>query len=173
MARGIGIALLLLTAVPLRAQDVPFEYQVKAAFIFNFIGFVDWPPAAQTGPFTICVAGRNPLGSELDRAVRGESIGGRPIQARIILEPDRQCRVVFVPRGSAAAAYLKAARNSPVLTIGETDDFLDLGGTIAFYLENGRVRFEISPVAAERSQLRISSRLLQLARIRNPGSEGR
>ena len=172
MARVLGIALLLL-AVPVHGQDVSYEYQVKAAFLYNFIRFVEWPPAAQSGSMIVCVAGRNPLGSFLEETVKGETLDGRPIIPRVILEPDPECRVIFVPDGATVSAYLRASRGAPVLTIGETNDFIDAGGIVRFYMENGKVRFEISPQAAERSQLRISSRLLRLARIRNPGGDGR
>lgn len=173
MVRGLAIALLLLLAVPLRGQDVTLEYQVKAVFVYNFTRFVEWPAQAQSGPVTICVAGRNPLGSFLEDTVRNETVGGRLIVTRVILEPDPTCRVVYIPRGAATPAYLRVARGAPVLTIGEADDFLEAGGIINFYLVNDKVRFEISTHAAERAQLRISSRLLQLARIRNPGGESR
>ena len=169
MARRLGIALSLLLAVPLYGQEVSYEYQVKAAFLYNFIRFVEWPPSAQSGQVTVCIAGRNPLGSFLEETVKGETTDGRPIVPKVILEPDPTCKVVFVPKGAATSAYLREARGVPVLTIGEVDDFLDAGGIINFYVENSKVRFEISPQAAERAQLRISSRLLQLARIRNPG----
>jgi hypothetical protein len=172
MARVLGIALLLL-AVPLHGQDVSYEYQVKTAFLSNFIRFVEWPPAAQAGQMTVCVAGRNPLGSFLEETVKGETLDGRQIVPRVILEPDATCRVIFIPDGAAVSAYLRAARGTPVLTIGETSDFLEAGGIVRFYMDSGKVRFEISTQAAERAQLRISSRLLRLARIRNPGGEGR
>jgi hypothetical protein len=170
-ARRLGIALLLLRAGPLHGQDVSVEYQVKAAFLYNFIRFVEWPPSAQSGDLIVCMAGRNPLGPYFEGTVKGETTGGRPIVPRVILEPDADCKVVFVPRGATTSAYLRAARGVPVLTIGEADDFLEAGGIINFYGDNGKVRFEISTQAAERSQLRLSSRLLRLARIRNPGDD--
>lgn len=180
MARRLGLALLLLvTAVPplwdgtVRGQEVTLEYKIKAAFLYNFVRFVEWPASALQGPLTICVAGRNPLGTVLEDTVRGETVGGRPIVTRVILEPEPGCHVVFMPRGSAAPIYLRSARTTPVLTVGETDDFLDQGGIIGFVMDGGRVRFEISPQAAERVNLRVSARLLQLAQIRNPGAAAR
>lgn len=167
MCRHFALALLLLAAAPLRAQDVPLEYQVKAAFLYNFVKFVDWPVGTQSGPLTICVAGRNPLGSVLEDTVRDETIGGRPITTRVILEPEAGCHVMFIPDGAATTAYLRAARTTPILTVGEKSSFLDAGGIINFFVDNGKVRFAINPQAAERAQLRISSRLLQLARIQN------
>jgi hypothetical protein len=176
MRGGIVLALFLIAAAFPRAQEVTSEYQVKAVFLFNFMKFVEWPASAPAGPLTICVAGRNPLGTFLDETIRGETAAGRPIVSRVILEPEPGCHLVFVPRGAATSAYLRASRDLPVLTVGEIPSFLEMGGIINFVLEEapvkdeGTVRFEISQQAAERVQLRISSRLLQLARMQNgPG----
>ena len=155
---------LLLLAAPLRAQEVPLEYQVKATYLYNFVKFIDWP-GQPAGPLNICVAGRNPFGTVLDDLLANETINGRPVRSRVILEPDAACQVVFVPNGAAASAYLRAARGAPVLTVGEESDFIGLGGMISLYLDNANVRFSINPGAADRAKLRISSRLLALARI--------
>ena len=170
---ALAMLVVLAPAGGLRAQDLSTAYQVKAVFLYNFARFVEWPAAAlQQGPLTICVAGRNVFGDELERTVRDETVGGRPIRIRVILEPESGCHVVFVPQGAAMTAYLRAAQSEPTLTVGETPGFIAAGGIINFYDDNNRVRFEISPQAAERSHLRISSRLLQLARI-VPGGEAR
>jgi hypothetical protein len=171
MRRVIIAAVLVIAGAYPRAQEIPIEYQVKALNLFNFMKFVEWPASAPTGPLTICVAGRNPFGTYLEETVRGESAAGRPIVVRVILEPEPGCHLIFVPRGAATTAYLRAARNAPVLTVGEIPSFVDMGGIVNFILDEGTVRFEISPHAADRAQLRISSRLLQLARIRNASGE--
>ena len=168
MTRPLSAVLALaLLAVPLLAQsDVSHEYRVKAAFLYNFFKYVEWPPSApQQGPMLICVAGRNPFGSVLEETVAGEAINGRPLRSRVILEPESGCHMVFVPNGAAASAYLRAARGTPTLTVGEHPDFIALGGMISFFLSDGNIRFSINPAAAERSGLRISSRLLELAQI--------
>jgi hypothetical protein len=162
------LALALLSPAVLHAQEVPLEYRVKAAFLFNFAKFVEWPPAADAGPLQICVAGRNVFGDALAETVRGENIHGRPLAIRVILEPEPGCHIIFVPRGAATAAYLRSARSSPSLTVGETPDFIAMGGIVNFVQEGTSVRFEIDPDAAERVGLRISSRLLRLARL--PGA---
>jgi len=167
MRRLLTLAVVMLATSAVGAQDVTREYQVKAVFLYNFAKFVEWPPSAATGPLTICVAGRNPLGTFLDDTVRGETVGGRPIQTRIILEPEPGCHVMFIPDGAAVGAYLRFSRTAPTLTIGETPAFLGLGGIISFFIDDGKVRFEINPQAAERAQLRVSSRLLRLSRIQN------
>ena len=164
MGRILALALLLAVA-PLRAQEVSLAYKIKAAFLYNFVKYVEWPASEMQGPLTICVAGRNVFGTVLDDTVRGETAGGRQIRTRVILEPEPGCHVVFVPVGAATPAYLRFARTEPMLTVGETRTFLNGGGIISFFLDNDKVRFEINPQAAERANLRISSSLLKLARI--------
>ena len=168
MIRSVAAVLTIAAlAAPLGAQEfVPDEYRVKAAFLYNFFKYVEWPPAAlQEGPLWICVAGRNPFGSVLVETVKGETINGRPLETRIILEPEPGCHIVFVPDGAAAPAYLRAVRGTPTLTVGERSDFIQAGGMVRFFIADGNVRFAINPVAADRAKLRISSRLLQLAEI--------
>ena len=170
MSKGCVLALLVLTGSVIRAQEPSLEYRVKAAYLYNFVQFVEWPPPAETGPLTICVAGRNPFGPALANTIRGESVNGRPLTVRVILEPQGDCDVVFVPDGAATAAYLRAARGTPQLTVGEHDDFLAQGGIINFIREQGKIRFEINTEAAAKADLRISSRLLRLARNAEPRS---
>src|SRR5204863_8590795 len=88
-------------ALPAAAQDVPLEYRVKAAYLYNFLKFVDWP-ADTAAPLTICVAARNPFGGVLADTVRGERVAGRPVVAKVVPEPDAGCHVLFIPRGTAA-----------------------------------------------------------------------
>ncbi|MGE0443655.1 MAG: YfiR family protein [Vicinamibacterales bacterium] len=167
LAWGLVLSLLAAT-VP--AQEPTLEYRVKAAYILNFIRYVEWPPGTLgDGPITVCVAGRNPFGTALEETVRGEAIEGRAIAVRVILEPEPGCHVLFVPTGANAGAYLRSARMTPVLTIGEAADFLPMGGIIGLRVDGGSVRFDIDQGAADRAALRISSRLLRLAR---PGAGG-
>jgi len=167
VTRRLLAVLLLAVAAHSRpaAQDVSKEYRVKAAFLYNFVKFVEWPGRTEPGPIVICVAGRNPFGSILDDTIRGETVRGRTLAARVILEPDTGCHVTFVPTGANASAYLRGARGTPTLTVGESLDFIQQGGLIRFYLDGGTVRFEINRDGADRAGVRISSRLLQLARI--------
>jgi len=166
--RRLLIALLLCAcAARTSAQDVGLEYRVKAAYLFNFTKFVEWPNGVvqNANAFRICTAGRNPFGPALASTLVGETAAGLPLTALVVAAGDASsCHVLFVPRGVAAAPYLRAVSASPVLTVGESPDFLAQGGAINFVLEGGRVRFEISQAAAERAQIRISSRLLQLGR---------
>ena len=169
--RRAGLLVLLALGGPIAsAQEPSLEYRVKAAYLYNFAQFVEWPSHPGRDPLTICVAGRNPFGSALADITRGETVNGRPLAVRVILEPEGGCDVVFVPQGSATSAYLKVARGAPQLTVGEDDDFLAQGGIINFVREAGKVRFEISAESAARADLRISSRLLRLARNVEPRS---
>ena len=157
------LTVLLALAVPLSAQEVPLEYRVKAAFLYNFARFVEWPATMAAGPLTLCVAGRNPFGDALEATLGGARIRGRAVTSRVITEPDSSCHIVFVPEGTGAAAYLRN-RQAPTLTVGESDDFIAMGGIVNFIREGGNVRFEIDAMAADRAGLRISSRMLRLAR---------
>ena len=162
IAAALALAMALATAEAV-ADDVALEYRVKAAYLLNFTRFIEWPAdQADTGPVTICVAGANPFGTVLDETLRDEQVGARTIRSRPAREGER-CHVLFIPAGVQADAYLKTPRR-PVLTVGESPDFLRRGGIVNFVIESGKVRFEINPEAAERAGLRISSRLMRLAR---------
>jgi len=171
--RRLAAAAALVVALQgvLPAQSVSEEYRVKAAFLYNFLKYVEWPADAADGPLVICVAGRNPFGSVLQELVRGEIVNERRVEARVILEPADGCHLLFVPAGAAMPAYLRAASGQPVFTVGESRAFMNEGGIASFYLDSGNVRFEINPAAAERARLRVSARLLQLARL--VGTESR
>jgi hypothetical protein len=164
----MALCLLLHGALPVRAEDVSTEYQVKAAFLFIFVKFVEWPDGTLSDQIDICVAGANPFGETLGETLRGEELDGRPISWRTISQPDASCHVLFVPSRVGPRPFLRAAQSRQQLTVGESPTFLADGGIINFVIEENRVRFEISPAAASRAGLRISSRLLQLARIRQP-----
>jgi hypothetical protein len=161
---AVVASVVLLVGATAGAQDVSLEYQVKAAYLFNFTKFVDWPDDAFAPgvPLAICVAAPNPFGPALEETIRGELVGERALTTRVVREP-AGCHVLFVPRGVSATPLLRDARTRPILTVGESEDFLRDGGIIKFVMQGGKVRFEISQDAASRAHLRISSRLLRLA----------
>jgi hypothetical protein len=167
------VAVLVFTASAfLPAQEVPLEYQIKAAYLLNFARFVTWPQGARPGPLTICVAVHNPFGDALNETLRNETAQGRPLTSRVIVQPESGCHVLFVPNTAAGTPFLRATRSSPTLTVGEAPDFIAEGGIINLVIEEGTVKFEISSEAAERADLRISSHLLRLARKTNePGPQ--
>jgi len=176
--RRVTIAVCFLAlAVSAAAQSARApEYEVKAAFLYNFAKFVEWPSRAFPGPttpFQICVLNRDPFRDALSNIVQGKSSSGRPIVSRAVQSPAdaRSCQVLFISQSDPE--ILKQAverlRDLPVLTVGESDDFLRLGGMINFVLEQDRVRFEINLEAAERHHLKLSSKLLAVARVVNVG----
>lgn len=168
----IALAVVLGASRSLRADEPSREYQVKAAFVYNFALFTEWPDRAFTdkdSPFVVAVIGADPFGSFLQQTLQNKTIAGRPVILRHFDSPDQitGCQLLFVP--AAEDDHLddifKQVADQPILTIGETDKFLDAGGTIRFLLEDGKIRFEISPDSAARAGLRISSKLLSLAKI--------
>ena len=148
----------------LGAQRPPTEYERKAEFLLDFMKYVEWPARQTSAPLVVCVAGQNPFGQVLENLVRRERADGRNIGGpRMILEPEPGCDVIFVPRTANVSAYLRAAKGSPTLLVGdEVPRFLEQGGIINFRDEGGEVRFEIDADAALKVGLRISSRLLSL-----------
>ena len=158
--------MLLVALAPFPAQDVALEYRVKAAFLYNFARYVEWPATAAAGPLILCIAEHNPFGDALDDTLSGERIDGREVVARVITRPTGACHLLFVPQDVSAAAYVRD-RLAPTLTVGESDGFIAGGGMVNFVREGTNVRFEIDATAAERAGLRISSRLLRLARRPN------
>jgi len=172
MTRRLLLAALAAAAVVAlpAAQEVSQEYRVKAGVLYNLVKYVEWPDPIK-GSIRICVAGQNPFGTVLEDLVRNERVRGLPLTAAVIPGPEPDCHVVFTPKTSRVGAYIRAAAGTPTLMVGETDDFIELGGMINFTLEQGKVRFEINRLAAERVKLRISSRVLKLARLTDSSEE--
>jgi hypothetical protein len=148
----------------------PNDHEVKAAFIYNFAKYIRWPESsASRKTFRIGLAGKSPVGHALDEALRGRELQGRPIVVRRLdsVEEVGQCDIVFVPASEKGnlKAILEAARDAPVLTVGDMENFTQSGGMINLFTEERRVRFEMNVEAAERAGLTPSSQLLRLARI--------
>jgi hypothetical protein len=171
---GKAIALLLLcgaSAVPAVAQSAT-EDQVKAAYLFNFAKFIEWPAetfAAADSALNFCTLGRSPVVDELDSSVRGKSINRHTIAVRHLRGPEEMqgCHLVFLAAsaGKQQQKLVLAAKGSPVLLVAEISGFAQAGGTINFYSEAGRLLFEVNIGAAESAHLKVSSKLLALARI--------
>jgi len=162
---------LLFTAISAQAQSNTAEYQLKAAFIFHFAQLVDWPPEVLEPAdrvLTFCIADENALPGLLEGTVQGKRVGSHPLQVRHLLEKDnpRACDLLFIVGQDKrhTAALLKAVNNAPILTVGESDDFIRQGGMIGFCLQENKIRFDINLPAARRADLKISSRLLLLAK---------
>jgi hypothetical protein len=167
------IAAIILGISPVRSQGpAPGEYEVKAAFLYNFLRYTEWPADANPGPgvpLLIGVLGDESLDRTLGAVLRGKTVQGRLLEVRRVrLGPEaRVSHLLFVSASERVRVgqVLDAVRGAPVLTVGETDGFAQAGGVINFVLEEGRVRFEVNQEAAQRARLRLSSRLLALARI--------
>ena len=170
MTAWLGSLVFLLGAVLAMRAQMADEYALKAAFLYNFAKFVEWP--AQTfrtprEPFDICVLGQNPFGSALDDIVRGKTVGERSMEVRQIgaVQEARQCQILFVSSSERKrlSALFDALKGASVLTVGEMDGFAASGGVVNFKPDGERLRLEIDQEAAGRAGLRISSKLLSLA----------
>jgi len=165
----IAVWTLLATVAPAQVIN---EYQVKAAFIYNFAKFVEWPPQAfknPADPITICVLGQNPFDRLLEEAVSGKTVQGRTFIVRQLSgePPATGCQILFVSSSEQKRlhAILGGIKTIGVLTVGETETFASEGGVINFTIEAGRVGLQVNVEAAEHAKLRISSKLLSLAQI--------
>jgi len=172
--RGVVLLWIALLAAGLsqsaQAQSAPEEYQVKAAFLFHFAQFVDWPAGVLNSGDTslkLCIFDDEPRRQKLQSTIDGKVVGTRVLQVRLISQPPeiQGCNILFLSRDEARrqTTILKSLRGLPILTVGETPNFLSDGGMICFHIEEDRVRFDINLGGAESSHLKISSRLLLLA----------
>lgn len=155
-----------------RAQVVSSEYKVKAAFLLNFLKFVEWPSSvfpSTNSSYCIGVLGEDPFGEILDNTVRDKNIDGRPVEVKRgqKFTDLTRCHLVFISRSERARlrSILREARTSSTLLVSEIEGFASVGGTINFKVQNDKVRFEINPHAAKAAGLRMSSKLLSLATI--------
>ena len=153
------------------------EYQVKAVFLYNFARFVEWPADPPTVPIVIGILGEDPFGNALEETVRGKTINGHELAVKHLKsgQEARGCQIVFVASSERRRLrpLLASLGGAGVLTVGETEGFAESGGIISFTLEDDRVRFEINVDAAQRAGLKISSKLLSLAKVvRDPGQGG-
>ena len=158
------------------------EYQIKAAFLFNFAKFVEWPPgnSGRAGdPMTICIVGEDPFGNILDEFTTGKTVNDRRVLITRLKpgEDLKGCQIAFISsmeRDQLKSVFQNANR-AHVLTVGESAGFAALGGVIDFIREENKVHFEVNVDAAQRANLKISSKLLSLAKIvrKNRIREGR
>ena len=149
------------------------EYQVKAAFLYNFAKFVDWPGDSfgnSNAPLVIGVIGDDPFGGALDQAINGKTINGRTLVVRRLRwgQDLRSCHILFISSSERQRLpqIIQSLRGASVLTVGDMGQFNQQGGIINFILEANKVRFEINSRAADQARLKISSKLLSLAKNR-------
>jgi len=174
LSLGLGFKMFLIHVVlcsTAPAQSAT-EYQVKAAFLFNFAKFVEWPadvlPTADS-PLQICVLGQDPFGRDFEQVIEDKTVNGHRLE---VAHPDgvpqaRACQILFVASSEKQKVrdILRNLAGISVLTVGDTAGFAKMGGIINFVLDDSRVRFEINIKAAERANLKLSARLLTVAKL--------
>ena len=174
----IGIVTLAcaLGGPPVQAQ-VATAPELKAALLLNFVKFTSWPAsvAPDGRDLTMCVVGDDRVVIALDEVTRGQRIDGRGLVVVALGEKDNAqgCHLLYASglRADQEQSLIDATRGRPILTASNSSTFMTRGGVAAFYIEGGRMKFSVNPSAAERAQLRISSKLLSLALIVKDGSD--
>jgi hypothetical protein len=167
----LSLLWLLLAGGLVRAQVAPpTEYQLKAAFLFNFAKFVEWPQAAfasNNSPIVIGVLGQNPFHDDLKQMVRNKTIDNRPLVVQDVhaLAEATNCHILFVcsSEKDRLPEIFKALKGASVLTVGEMDHFTESGGMINFVIKDNKIRFQINNDQAAKAGLKISSKLMSLA----------
>lgn len=174
----LGLMLVLPCRLAAGGDEVP-EHELKAAFLYNFARFTEWPeddmPPGE--PLELCIADAAVAGA-LEALVNRKFVGDHPLVVRQLTLSGRDtatirplrlryCEVLYVAQLDlrTAVAVLGRVNDAPVLTVGETEDFTRMGGVARFFVERGRLRFEINTTSAQHSKLQLSAKLLQLARI--------
>lgn len=177
---ALALAIVLLCAIGgITEASAPSEYAVKAAYLYNFGRFVQWPAeiAANNGSFTICVLGQDPFGRALNAAIAGQTIHGRRIVILRISAAQEAagCQILFIDSSekNSLQDILTALDDRSVLTVSDMPGFAERGGMIHFITEDNRIRFEVNLAAAKRAGLTLSSQLLKLAFKVREGMSGR
>lgn len=169
----VAIPGLLLAISSMRGeQPKPTEYQVQAAYLYNFGRFIDWPARVTGTPqdaFVVCIFGQDPFGNILNTTVAGESIRGKSVAVRRISNPQDavNCRILFIGSSEEERLHqiLEVSDKASVLTVSDMPQFSQRGGMIQFVKEGSRIRFEINLTATQNAGLILSSELLKVAII--------
>lgn len=170
LPRIFAVAMLIVPFGTMAAEEVP-EYRLKAEFMERFTRFVDWPasPSSGSSPFVLCTRGENPFGNHLHELAAKRRIQNRPVEVRPVKEAAemRRCDMLFISASARKElpSLLGGIGTRPILTVGDTPGYGQSGVMINFYEQGGHLRFEINSDAAERSGLKVKSKLLKLARI--------
>jgi hypothetical protein len=174
---AVLLGVLLPAGLPTSARGEPpvREYAVKAAFLYNFAKFVEWPADAfadPASPLVLCVIGEDPFGDAF-KPLKGKTVNGRPLAIRhaATLDGVGQCHLLFISSSEKPflPGILSATKGSNVLTVGDMEDFGRAGGFVTLVNEENRVGIEVNLEAVQRTRLKISSKLLSLAKIVKSG----
>ena len=174
--RTLAFLMLMVTFSTVRLyaqpQDQPTEVQVKAAFLYNFAKFINWPDEVfsnEKAALVFGILGEDPFGDTLAQMIKGKTVNGRPLEIKRFkrLEDVGGCHILFISSSERKRLSLirQALNGASVLTVGDWEQFALEGGMISFTLEDNKVRFQVNPDFAERAGLKISSKLLTLAKI--------
>ena len=171
---SIVVAILSLIAAPAAGQTAAAS-KVKAAFLYNFAKFAEWP--ADTLPpgerLQLCVVGDDAVADALEQTIKGRAIEGHELSVRVIAADSlvRSCHLLYVDGRDArrSSQLLEALKGAAVLSVGDGEKFAELGGVAQLVLEQDRMRFAVNVTAAERARLHLSSKLLSLASIVREG----
>ena len=152
-------------------QQKPGEYQIKALFLYNFLNFVDWPVGSSiysSPTINVCIIGDDPFADAVDD-IRNETVKGKKLAIRFYRPFDEPegCHLLFIPASEKnhAAHIVKSVKDANVLTVGDTEEVGRHGAVISFFIEQKKVRFAINIEAARRAGIKISAKLLKLAKI--------
>jgi uncharacterized protein DUF4154 len=166
------LAQILLPSATRAQSEISQEYQVKAAFLYNFARFVDWPAKNfenDQAPMVLCVYGKDPFGSVLDDTVRGKTIGSHSFVVRRLRSSKglAGCHIAFITDvgTNQLKDVLPTLQESNVLSVGDDSHFAEQGGDIQFVIDRDHVRFVINIDSINRASFRMSSKLLALAKI--------
>ncbi|HXT11957.1 MAG TPA: YfiR family protein [Candidatus Angelobacter sp.] len=165
------LGLILSLSFNVFSQNQPSEYQVKAAFLYNFAKFVEWPPASfpkPNSPIVIGVLGKNVFGNALEQVIRNHRVNDHPFQFKTFnsaADAAGHCQILFISSSQKDnfSRIIEELHGASVLTVSENDGFIKAGGMINFVIEDNKIRFQISDAAAKKAGLKISSKLLTLA----------
>ena len=161
-------ALALAGAADLANSALPTDYEVKAAFLYNFARFVRWPEDSVAGPrFVVAIVGDDPFGEVIDRAFLGKTVLGRPVEIRRTraLRDAAAAQMVFIGASERARLpeILAGLKGGSVLTVGDMDRFADGGGMVGFRMKDSTVRFELNLRELRQARLEMSSQVIRLA----------
>jgi hypothetical protein len=167
----IGLAMLCVSTTSGKGAEVLKEYELKAAFLYNFTKFIEWPTnsfAEANAPFVVAVAGNSPCTAELQKIAKERKVNGRALIIKLVKTPEaaKGAHVLFVSVSEDARLkeWLAAAHSAGVLSIGESEPFFKQGGIINFILEGEKIRFDLNIGQANATELKISAQLQKLAR---------
>lgn len=154
------------------AEVVNREYPIKAAFLYHFSTYISWESedsGKDADPFVIAVVGKDPLGPILDKIATTKKVRGRVIEVRRFedVEAISECHLLFIPRSvesNAMKPVMDKLQSTQILCVGETDDFIEQGGAVEFFNEGNKIRFAINTELLADMKLKVSSKLLSLAK---------